>query len=130
EFIFRKFLELEKRLEEYAAYGLAARDELAEGISAAKSEVGQKVDSLAAESAGRGREFLLLRYALLVLNNRGFFGSIRLPSEKGIERLVRMKKEEPGLSMEEAGARLKAEGIEMSGKEVFLVFSVYFNEFK
>jgi len=119
EFVYRRLLELEKKMDDTAAWGRAALDGLE-----------RKNDGLAAESSDLEREFLLLRYALLVLHNRGFFGSIRLPSGKGIERLVEMKKGEPSLSRETAAARLRAEGIEMSSKEVFLVFSVYFNEFQ
>jgi hypothetical protein len=63
------------------------------------------------------------------LNNRGFFGSIRLPSEEGIAKLVALKEQEPSLSIKEAAERLKSLGIEMTNKEIFLVFSVYFNEF-
>ena len=86
--------------------------------------------SLTQKMSDLATEFQLLRYALLVLNNRGFFGTIRLPSEAGINRLVELKKQQPKLTMDEAREKLKAEGIEMTSKEVFLVFSVYFNEFK
>jgi hypothetical protein len=94
-----------------------------ENLVKKQQAAGEKVDKLT-------QEFVLLRYALLVLNNRGFFGSINLPSEEAVAKLVEMKTNEPGLTMKEAQARLKTAGVEMTSKEVFLVFSVYFNEFE
>ncbi|MFQ3619454.1 MAG: hypothetical protein SNJ78_00780 [Spirochaetales bacterium] len=150
EYILRRFQEIELRLDRVMGEGIKLGDtlkaqlqeiqvqiaSLKQEVSAYQTQVGsqftqfqtqqkelqQKVETLTSE-------FQLLRYALLVLNNRGFFGSIRLPSEAGISRLVELKQQQPKLTMDEARERLKSEGIEMTSKEVFLVFSVYFNEF-
>ena len=104
--------------------------ETRDGIEALTKTMASQQKSMEARVEILEAEFMLLRYALLVLNNRGFFGSINLPSQDGIVKLVEMKKRDPALTMKEAEVRLKAEGIQMSSKEVFLVFSVYFNEFK
>ena len=144
DFVFRKFLSLEERLDKYAALGNKARDDLAaeiadlrtdlksdiQGLSAYVEALSEKHGSLGENTALLESEFILLRQAVLVLHNRGFFGSINLPSEEGIDKLVAMKQREPELTIMEAQDRLEAEGIKMTRREVFLVFSVYFNEFE
>ncbi|HOV38207.1 MAG TPA: hypothetical protein PLG79_05745 [Spirochaetales bacterium] len=118
EFILKRFHEVEKRLDTLASQTLQGETALRAGLEETKALLEEL-----------NREFQLLRYALLVLNNRGFFGSIRLPSEEGIAKLIALKEQEPSLNIKEAGERLKSLGIEMTNKEIFLVFSVYFNEF-
>jgi len=144
EYILKRFQDIEGRLDrlliEGEKIGTTVRQEIREvrdSLGALKQEVeasfqksSQAQQSLEQKVSDLSTEFQLLRYALLVLNNRGFFGTIRLPSEAGINRLVELKKQQPKLTMDEAQEKLKAEGIEMTSKEVFLVFSVYFNEFK
>jgi len=144
EYILKRFQDIEGRLDrlliEGEKIGTTVRQEIREvrdSLGALKQEVAasfqkssQAQQSLEQKVSDLSTEFQLLRYALLVLNNRGFFGTIRLPSEAGINRLVELKKQQPKLTMDEAQEKLKAEGIEMTSKEVFLVFSVYFNEFK
>jgi len=144
EYILKRFQDIEGRLDRLLMEGekisTAVGNEIREvrdSLGALKQEVDrnfqkstQAQQSLEQKVSDLSTEFQLLRYALLVLNNRGFFGTIRLPSEAGINRLVELKKQQPKLTMDEAREKLKAEGIEMTSKEVFLVFSVYFNEFK
>ena len=122
EYIIRKFQEIEKNIEEIKA-----------SIAATKTDLTSTNNNLAVankKAETLGADFTLLRFALLVLNNRGFFGSINLPSQEAIAKLVALKKSEPGLTMKDAEARLQAQGVVMTSKEVFLVFSVYFNEFQ
>lgn len=137
DFVFRKFLSLEERVDKYAALGNQARDDLAAEIADLRTDLKSDIQGLRAYVEALGEktallesEFILLRQAVLVLHNRGFFGSINLPSEEGIDKLVAMKQREPELTMMEAQDRLEAEGIKMTRREVFLVFSVYFNEFE
>jgi hypothetical protein len=104
--------------------------EIKDGVEALTKTTETQQKSMEARFEILESEFILLRYALMVLNNRGFFGSINLPAQDGIVKLVEMKKRNPALTMKEAEVRLKAEGIQMSSKEVFLVFSIYFNEFQ
>lgn len=148
EYILKRFQDVEGRLDKLLMEGEKISTMLGQEIREARDSLGalrQEVEasfqkslqsqqslqeSLQKQISDLSAEFQLLRYALLVLNNRGFFGTIRLPSEAGINRLVELKKQQPKLTMDEAREKLKAEGIEMTSKEVFLVFSVYFNEFK
>ncbi len=79
--------------------------------------------------------FALLRYALIAMQNRGFFdimfgGPDRPIDKNAIERLVALKKENPALTKKEASDLLKQEGINMTIREVSIIFSVYFNEFE
>lgn len=144
EYIILRFQEIMRLLDALKTEGAKAEKDAAAKIDAIRSSLEEKVGGLQRDVENFAKnqqaadervekltqEFVLLRYALLVLNNRGFFGSINLPSEEGVVKLVEMKKKEPGLTMKEAEARLEKAGVEMTSKEVFLVFSVYFNEFK
>lgn len=76
------------------------------------------------------RDLSRLRRAILVLNNTGIFGNINPVPEEGIRRVVELKEDNPDLLQEEAADMLKREGITMSTHEIFLVFSLYFNEFR
>jgi len=75
-------------------------------------------------------EFEHLRNAVVVLHNRGWFGTVRDLNETGIKRVLALKKENPALTTKEMAALLKEEGVKMSGNEIFLVFSLFLNEFK
>ncbi|MCX7786568.1 MAG: hypothetical protein N2442_02580 [Spirochaetes bacterium] len=140
EYILKRFQDIEARIDRLLNEGEQINSRFGKEVQeirgllgSLKQEVVQQVQTqqtLERKVGDLYAEFQLLRYALLVLNNRGFFGSIRLPSEAGINRLVELKKQQPKLTMDEAREKLKTEGIEMTSKEVFLVFSVYFNEFQ
>ena len=71
-----------------------------------------------------------LRVAVLVLHNTGIFGNINPVQRQGIERIIALKKENPDMMQEEAAAILRREKTPMSIRRIFLVFDVYFNEFK
>jgi hypothetical protein len=123
EYVLKKFRELDRIVED-----------LKGGTDRLRNENKSALDALAKSheefKAALTKDFELLRYALQVLNNKGWFGSINLPPKEGVARLLALKKASPGLSMKEAEDKLKAEGVTMSSNEVFLVFGVYFNEFK
>lgn len=72
----------------------------------------------------------LTRNAVLVFENRSFFGSLRIPDSDAVRRLIELKQEFPGLNQDEMRDRLEAEGYSVSSKEVFLVYSLHFNEFE
>ncbi len=75
-------------------------------------------------------DFQLLRHAVLVLHNRGFLGSVEIMKKKGIDRILVLKKENPDLRQKDVTALLAKDNISMSMNEIFLIFSVYFNEFE
>jgi len=140
EYIIKKFQEIEENIErmkaEFAstvAAGKAEISALKAELAATKGDLATTKENLASankKTESLLAEFNLLRNAVVVLNNRGFFGSINIPSREAVAKLVEMKKREPGLTMQNAEARMQAEGVQISSKEVFLVYSVYFNEFQ
>lgn len=75
-------------------------------------------------------ELELARNAVLVFENRSFFGSLRIPDSAAVRRLIELKHEVPSLSQDDMRERLEAEGHSVSSKEVFLIYSLYFNEFE
>jgi len=87
-------------------------------------------ESLKADYEELLREFLLVRNAIIVINNRGLFGAVRELNTEGINRLIELKKANPALTQKEARSLLKEEGIKMTKNEIFLVYSLYFGEFE
>lgn len=98
--------------------------------SAVNTNVAKQLADIKKQNSTMAGEFNKVRYSLLVLNNRGFFGRIYPINRTAIERVVAMKKADPSLTQDQVLTKLKAEGVKMSRKEVSLVFDVYFNEFK
>lgn len=72
-----------------------------------------------------------LRRSVLVFENRGWFGSLRIPEGEVVEEIVALKLANPAMTIEEAEAAIN-EGREesVSNRVVTLVFSLYFNEFE
>lgn len=99
---------------------------------AVNKNVEQQLTDIKKQNSDITSEFDKVRYSLLALNNRGFFGLGRIIpiNRTAIERVVAMKKADPSLTKDQVLAKLKADGVKMSKKEVSLVFDVYFNEFK
>ncbi len=97
---------------------------------AVNKNVEKQLADIKAQNQKMADEFDHVRYSLLVLNNRGFFGQIYPIDKQAIAKLVELKKADPSLTRDQARAKLQADGIKMSKKEVSLVFDVYFNEFK
>lgn len=94
------------------------------------TKVSDQLDAIRNQASVLLGQFEHVRYSLLALNNRGFFGRIYPINQDNINRVVAMKKANPSLTVKQVVAKLKADGVKMSKKEVSLVFYVYFNEFK
>lgn len=113
---------------------LSALSEQGQSFKTSQDSVNAKVEKqlsdIKQQSSSIAGEFDRVRYSLLVLNNRGFFGRIYPIDRTAIERVVAMKKADPSLTKDQVLAKLKSEGVTVSRKEVSLVFDVYFNEFK
>ncbi|MEI6873758.1 MAG: hypothetical protein WCL50_01375 [Spirochaetota bacterium] len=95
------------------------------------------IEGLRKQIEGYGRDIAALRAdleklrrAVLVLHNLGIFGDVRAIDLAGVEYILKMKAEKPSLLQEEVAGLLDQKGIKMTMNEIFLVFSVYFNEFK
>lgn len=71
-----------------------------------------------------------IRNAVLMFENRSFFGSLRFPDNAAVSRLIELKLEVPSLNQDDMKDRLESEGFSVSSKEIFLIYSLYFNEFE
>ena len=124
---------LSSKLDSLASQGqdFVAKQEAAnKGQDAVNKNVEKQLADIKAQNQKMADEFDRVRYSLLVLNNRGFFGQIYPIDKQAIAKLVELKTADPSLTRDQAIAKLQADGIKMSKKEVSLVFDVYFNEFK
>lgn len=74
--------------------------------------------------------FDALRYGILVLHNRGFFGQIFLPDPAAVARIVEIKKASPEMTRDAVLKQVRSEGFKVSNNEIFLVFGLYFDQFK
>ncbi len=71
-----------------------------------------------------------LTAAVLALHNTGFLGFGAGPiDKKAIARVIELKRQSPGMTRRELEQALEKEKIKISGKELDLVLSVFFNEF-
>ncbi len=147
-FVFTRLDELSRQIGEVEGEGITLTDEVENLIDTflefrtdANQSVRlleQEINELRVAYEGLLEEYTLLerdfqraRRALLVFENRGFFGSLRIPEESVVEEIVELKLENPQMSIEEAEAAIN-EGREepVSNRVVTLVFSLYFNEFE
>lgn len=75
-------------------------------------------------------EFEKLRYGVLMLHNKGFFGGFNLIKPSVIKRIVAMKKQNPKITSDEIKKQLEKENLSASSKEISLILNLYFNEFE
>jgi hypothetical protein len=94
------------------------------------AKLGERLDAVEKRNEELEDAVARLRNAVLVLHNMGIFGNIDPVHRQGIERIIELKAENPDLPQEEAAAILHQENIPMTKHEIFLVYCVYFNEFK
>jgi hypothetical protein len=72
-----------------------------------------------------------LRNAVMTWHNTGFLGIGSSPIEqKKIDRVTELKRQKPDIKKDEVKAILEKEGISVSGKELSIIFSAYFNDFE
>jgi len=108
----------------------AVPDPASTALAARLSGFDDQLAALKAENAGLRADLEILRKAVLTLSNLGIFGDVRLVDGGAIQRVLALKKEKPTLLQEEAADILRKENYKLSSYEVFLIFSVYFNEFR
>jgi len=70
-----------------------------------------------------------LRNTVRMFNNMDIFSSIEGISKDGIDVTIRMKYEEVSLTQTEALSRVSQSGYEISSYEMFLIFSVFFDQY-
>ncbi len=72
-----------------------------------------------------------LKNAVMTLHNTGVFGiGVNEINKSLIQKIISLKKENPKLTKDEIVKALEKEKIEFKNYEVFLILSVYYNEFK
>jgi len=124
-----EFNELKSQMDE----DLQKIDRLDEAIRALEermSKIGDPEDGWRAEYSELSENLDKLRRAVMVFHNKGIFGNIREVSREGITLICERKAENPEFTHNEAADALDREGISMSAHEIFLVLSIYFNEFQ
>jgi hypothetical protein len=133
EYILRKFKEIDKVTDLLKADTAALKDENTALKAALKDETSAlkaKLDASDKAFQALKTEYELFKYAVMVFNDKGWFGAVNIPPKDGIARLLALKKADPSLTQKDAALKLQAEGIVMSQNEIFLVYGAYFNEFK
>jgi hypothetical protein len=109
---------------------VAAPDPGAEKALQQLSAIASDLAALKAENELLKAELDILRKAVLTLSNLGIFGDVRTVDSAGIQKILALKKEKPGLLQDEVADILRKENYKLTSYEIFLVFSVYFNEFR
>ncbi|TAL39970.1 MAG: hypothetical protein EPN93_00170 [Spirochaetes bacterium] len=72
-----------------------------------------------------------LRNAVISWHNTGFLGIGSGPiDQKKVDRVTALKRQKPDMKKDEVKAALEKEGISVSGKELSIIFSAYFNDFE
>ncbi len=90
----------------------------------------RKLDELESSYARLKHENEKLRYAVMTLHNEGFLWGVYPIDKKAIDEVISLKKSDPSLNKEQLAKALKEKGYEIGEDEIFLILSVYFNEFK
>ncbi len=76
------------------------------------------------------KENFRLKAAVVSLQNRGFFGDVFPVKIETIQKVVDFKKDNPSMNKDQIQKEMEKQGVKVSGNEVFLILSVYYNEYK
>lgn len=71
-----------------------------------------------------------LRYGVLTLHNKGFFGGMNLIDKNAIKKIILLKESKPSMTKEEISKSLEKEDIKISSGEIELILNIFLNEFK
>ena len=71
-----------------------------------------------------------LMYAVIALSNTGFFRGPTPVTNKIIDRVVALRKENPKISEDGILKKLEKEGLKVSKQEISIILGVYYNYFK
>lgn len=88
------------------------------------------LDKQRAEYSELSENFDKVRFGLMMLHNRGWFGKINDIDQNMIAKLIELKTADSSLTMKDAAEKMKEAGMAMRKNEIFLVFAIYFNEFE
>ncbi|MCF7950374.1 MAG: hypothetical protein K9L57_01930 [Spirochaetaceae bacterium] len=109
---------------------IAGLEKRIDDLEAKQGELESGLQVLEDENALLHDHIEKIRRAILVLHNLGLFGNIHMVDRGAIALILELKAENPDIMQEEAARVLRKEGYNLSSHEIFLIFSVYFNEFK
>ena len=101
-----------------------------EALKEARDAAVEQMNSLQILITDASGELQALRNAVMVFHNMGVFGSIRPIGQDVVNKVLDLKKEKPELTQKEVISTLEREGFHVSSYEMFLIFSIYFNEYK
>ncbi len=89
----------------------------------------EEMDSLKTQSKRLENENNLLKYALMAFHNKGFLGSEKPVPEEKIRAVLDYKKKFPKATREQVEEEMEKQKLEISSREIKIIFFVYFNEF-
>jgi hypothetical protein len=94
--------------------------------------ISQNMSALQEQSAALQKSVDSMRYAMVALNNKGFLGlgKPKPLSLDAIDRVITLKQTDPSMTKAQVSAKLKDAGVNLSDKELSLVFNIYFDDFK
>ena len=93
-------------------------------------DLNRRLSSLTYKHYQLQKKFNLAVNALLYFRNTGFLRGPRKINPAVVKRVVALKRNKPSLNVDQIRAILEREKIKASGKEVHLILTVYFNDFK
>jgi hypothetical protein len=94
------------------------------------SQIDADVQALRKTVDGLGVDVEALRTAVVVLQSRGGNFGRRGVDRDAVSRLVALKRANPALTQAEASKALKAQGASMSGRDIALVFGIFFGDYR
>lgn len=142
EYLLQRLNEIASAITSIQAQLDASNKTLAIAVQEAKTELNRQQTSdsqirdqlsvLQERSASIQSSLDHVRFGVMALNNKGFFGLGRPtpPSQQAVDRVLALKQADPSMTMGQVSAKLKSEGLSMTNKELSLVFAVYFNQYQ
>lgn len=90
----------------------------------------QRMDKLQKENAQLQKTIDKYRRGYMALHNEGFFSGPALISEYKVAKVLEIKKKNPNMKKDKVKEILEKQKVEISSKELTIIFLVYFNESK
>ena len=132
--LLNKTLEQEMREREKEYNGLVGKiGELRNDVAALTSALAvgtQTIERLQEEQSSLYNDLFSLKKAIITLHNVGVFGNIRSIDPTIIDRILILKSNNPDITQQEMKRILMRDKFEPTEHELFLIFSLFFNEYQ
>ncbi len=90
----------------------------------------QDIDKLKTENIALRKQMETYRRGYMALHNEGFFSGPTAINDSKIQKVLEIKKQNPGIKKDKIKEILEKQKIEISSKELTIILLVYFNEAK